>query len=250
MLVLNGTLPQLLPEVLPQILPAILPEVIDSSPQILTKILEDLPSILANVSSSAVNQTAATAAGQPSSNSPAAAANLPPIGNVVAGIVGALPTGRRLQQATQPDLMAALDSISVPPLAEALDSISLPPLSLTPADVHLPPMPELPPLPQPALPNISATLPHPDLPPLPPLSDLMDQLLGLLPASGRRLLQTDDPQLPTQGLLRAIGNGRSTMMMVGFALLAVADFMLLILLGINLDQVSTVPVHSLDTTGC
>ena len=227
MVVLNGQLPQLLPKILPKILPEILPEVIDSSPQILTKILEELPSILANVSSSAVNRTVAAAVSQPSSPA-AASANLPPVGDVVAGILGALPAGRRLQQAAQPDLTQ---------LEDLLDDITLPPLSLAPADLSLPPLPNLPPLPQPgtALPSLPA---HPDLPPLPAMSDVIDQLLGLLPSSGRRLLQAEDPQLATHGLLRAIGNGKTTVMMVGFALLAVADFALLILLGINFKQVS------------
>ena len=205
---LNATLPALLPSILPQLLP----QVINDSPQIITRIIQDLPEILANVSASAGNSSAAL----PNSPAPPGSAQLPPIQNVINGIISALPTGRRLQQ-----LSDLPDPASLP-----LPTVHLPPVSLPdPASIKLPPFPALPPLDLPpsgslSMPGLAspaelpalpaATLPA-HLPPLPPIQDVLNDIEhAVSSATGRRLLQQQDvADLPLlNGLLRSLGNGQ------------------------------------------
>ena len=72
---------------------------------------------------------------------------------------------------------------------------------------------------------------------------MVNEITSLLPNStGRRLLQAEqDPmasamQPLTSGLVNSLGGGRSTLLMVGMALLTAANLVLLCLFGIDPKQ--------------
>ena len=270
LVLMNATLPDLLPSILPKVLPALLPQIIADSPQIVTQIIRDLPAILANVSDGAGSQQPAASEAGTTSSSPATgklavvltqgacacscyrhasaacisqlarcsytaahagSANLPPIQNVISSIASAIPRGRRLQQLPDPATLPL--SARSPAASEAVCTCSS-------APAQLPPLPALP-LPG-NLPNPDAALPS-GLPSLPPIGAVVNEITSLLPNStGRRLLQAEqDPmasamQPLTSGLVKSLGGGRCTLLMVGMALLTAANLVLLCLFSIDPKQ--------------